>query len=226
MFILKIHQPGVTVEQIKQVDGSMEFCQEFFDDVHIPAADIVGELNDGWNIASQLLVHERLAVGGGSPYLSGRWAEGDGDGGESNITAIAKQRGKAADPYTRQLVAESHIRTLVHLALNERLTAGMKAGTVPPASASIMKLFGATNTMRRCEIGLAIGGQATVVWSGDDSLGESIGAYSLIRQGGSLGGGSNEIQRNIISERVLGMPRELAADREIPYRDVKRTGGK
>ena len=75
MFIMQIHQPGVTVEQIRQVDGSMEFCQEFFDDVPIPAENVIGEVDDGWTIASRLLVHERLATGGGSPYTSGarRW---------------------------------------------------------------------------------------------------------------------------------------------------------
>ena len=72
MFIMKIHQPGVQVEQIRQVDGSLEFCQEFFDDVPIPAADVIGEVDDGWTVATRLLVHERNAVGGGSPYLSGR----------------------------------------------------------------------------------------------------------------------------------------------------------
>jgi alkylation response protein AidB-like acyl-CoA dehydrogenase len=226
MFILKIHQPGVTVERIKQVDGTMEFCQEFFDDVHIPEADIVGNLDDGWNVASQLLVHERLAVGGGSPYLSGRWGEGDGDAGEGHVTTLAKELGKAGDPVVRQLVAEAHVRTLVHGALNERLATGSRVGAVPAAFGSIVKLFGATNTMRRVEIGLEIAGPAAIAWSEPDTIEEGTGVYSLLRQGGSLGGGSNEIQRNIISERVLGMPREAAADREIPYRDVKRTGGK
>ena len=72
MFILKIHQPGVQVEQIRQVDGSMEFCQEFFDDVAVPVTDVVGEIDDGWTVAQRLLTHEREAVGGGSKYTSGR----------------------------------------------------------------------------------------------------------------------------------------------------------
>ena len=79
MFIVEIHQPGVTVEQIRQIDGSIEFCQEFFDDVPIPVSAVIGEVDDGWTVANRLLVHERMAVGGGSPYTAGappgtRWA--------------------------------------------------------------------------------------------------------------------------------------------------------
>ena len=71
MFIVKIHQPGIDLQQIEMVNGSKEFCQEFFDDVALPEADVVGRVNDGWTVASRLLFHERDAVGGGSPYASG-----------------------------------------------------------------------------------------------------------------------------------------------------------
>jgi len=74
MFIMEIHQEGVQVDPIKQVNGSLEFCQEFFDDVRLPPDSVVGEVNDGWTVALALLAHERNAVGGGSPYVSGRAA--------------------------------------------------------------------------------------------------------------------------------------------------------
>ena len=82
--------------------------------------------------------------------------------------------------------------------------------------------------MRRAEIGLELAGPDAVVWPAADDLpvGAQLGTYTLGRQGMSLGGGSNEMQRNIISERVLGLPREMAEDRDIPYREVRRTGGK
>jgi alkylation response protein AidB-like acyl-CoA dehydrogenase len=120
-------------------------------------------------------------------------------------------------------VAEAHVLQLVSSHLVERLSAGMASGASPPASGSIMKLFGATSVMRRAEIGQEIGGADTVVWpAGADTVGRALGEYYPMRQGMSLGGGSNEIQRNIISERVLGMPREWAADREVAFRDVRR----
>ncbi|MGH9084961.1 MAG: acyl-CoA dehydrogenase family protein [Acidimicrobiales bacterium] len=225
MFIMRIHQPGVTVEPIRQVDGSMEFCQEFFDDVPIPVTDVVGEVDDGWTVATRLLVHERLAVGGGSPYTSGRSGGHDTAPEDDGLVEVARAQGRTGDPSARQLVAEAHVRRLVHLQLNQRLTQAMAAGAMPPPAGSIMKLFAATNFMRRAEIGLELAGQDAVVWpAGDDTVGARLGDQTLWRQGLSLGGGSNEIQRNIISERLLGLPREHAADREVPYREVRRGG--
>ncbi len=94
----------------------------------------------------------------------------------------------------------------------------------PPAG-SLLKLYSATNVMRRYEIGLELAGDGAAAWPADtEPFGRRFGEASLWRQGLSLGGGSNEIQRNIISERLLGMPREFAADREVPYRDVPRGG--
>jgi alkylation response protein AidB-like acyl-CoA dehydrogenase len=223
MFILKIHQPGVTVEQIRQVDRSMEFCQEFFDDVAIPATDVVGEVDDGWTVATRLLVHERHAVGGGSPYLSGRYGNLDESGGDDRFLRLAKSSGQTSDQRVRSLAVEGYVRQLVGRHLVGRLTQGMASGTVAPAAGSVLKLFSATNNIRRIEISLEIAGEGAAVYPTDQrTLGEEVGEMSLLRQGLSLGGGSNEIQRNIISERLLGMPREFAADRDVPYREVRR----
>lgn len=225
MFIMKIHQTGVTVEQIRQVDGSMEFCQEFFDNVPLPATDIVGDLDDGWTVASRLLVHERLAVGGGSPYTSGRSGGHDTPSEDNGLVDIVRGQGRSADRHARQLVAEAHVRHVVHGQLNRRISQGLASGAMPPPAGSIMKLFGATNVIRRAEIGLELAGSESVAWpAGEETVGRRLGDLTLWRQGMSLGGGSNEIQRNIISERVLGMPREHAADRDVPYRDVRRGG--
>jgi alkylation response protein AidB-like acyl-CoA dehydrogenase len=225
MFIMAVHQPGVTVEQIRQVDGSDEFCQEFFDDVAVPAADVVGGVDDGWTVATRLLVHERMAVGGGSPYTSGVSVSHELGGIEASFGEVARATGRATDPRARQLVAEAHIRQLVARRLVARVTQGMATGVMAPPAGSIIKLFGATNVMRRSEIGLELAGATAAAWPIDEPPpGAGLGQASLLRQGMSLGGGSNEIQRNIISERLLGMPREPTADRDVPYRDVPRAG--
>ena len=227
MFIMPIHQPGVTVEQIRQVDGSMEFCQEFFDDVPIPAENVVGEVDDGWTIASRLLVHERLATGGGSPYTSGRSGGHDADDDDNPLLDVVRARGRQDDPRVRALLAEAHVRKTVQRQMTARLTQAMRTGAMPPPVGSLMKLFAAVNVMRRAEIGLELAGEDAVVWpvgDGPTTPGAQLGDFTLWRQGMSLGGGSNEIQRNIISERLLGLPREYAADREVPYREVRRTG--
>ncbi|MEY2398468.1 MAG: hypothetical protein QOJ00_1642 [Actinomycetota bacterium] len=227
MFILKIHQPGVKVEQIRQVDGSMEFCQEFFDDVHVPVTDVVGEIDDGWTVATRLLTHEREAVGGGSKYTSGRFVGHDADSGDNTLVQMMRGLGLERDAVARQLIGEAHARQFVSQALVQRISRGVATGKAPPTSGAILKLFAATNQMRTIEIGVELAGQAAAAWpvAEPKTAEQQLSEMSLWRQGLSLGGGSNEMQRNIVSERVLGMPREYAADREVPYREVKRTGG-
>ena len=225
MFLVEIHQPGVTVEQIRQVDGTLEFCQEFFDDVAIPAAAVVGEVNDGWTVATRLLIHERMAVGGGSPYTSGRAVGGDTGGPSDDLVELVRDRGLTEDARARQLLGEAHARALVGAQLVRRVTQGMASGALPPPAGSLMKLFHATSVMRRSEIALELAGEDAAAWPvGDPTPGGEAGARTLGRQGVSLGGGSNEIQRNIISERLLGMPREAAGDKDVPYREVRRGG--
>jgi len=227
MFIVKIHQPGIQVDQIRQVDGSMEFCQEFFDDVPIPASDVVGEVDDGWTVATRLLVHERNAVGGGSPYTSGRSGGHESSSQDDGLAEMVRVNGMVDDAHARQLVAEAHVRGLVGGALIKRITQGVSAGKMLPPAGSLLKLYSATNVMRRYEIGLELAGEAAAAWPEDtDGVARRLSEATLWRQGLSLGGGSNEIQRNIISERLLGMPREFAADREVPYRDVRRGGAR
>ena len=223
MFIVKIHQPGIQIDQIEQINGSMEFCQEFFDDVPLPVEDVVGEIGDGWTVATRLLLHERTAVGGGSPYTSGRSMSGENTGMDRTLLDLAAHAGRSGDSAARQHVAAAHIEHLVNGHLVARVSQGVRTGQLPPAAGSMMKLFHAELGVKHAEASLEIGGGDTVVWTADEpGIGRRMGESSLYRQAMCLGGGSNEIQKNIISERVLGMPREWAADREIAYRDVKR----
>jgi alkylation response protein AidB-like acyl-CoA dehydrogenase len=220
-FIVKIHQPGIDVHRIMMANGWNEFCQEFFDDVAIPADDLVGSVNDGWTVVSRLLFHERDAMGGGSPFTSGALrGKGDGEGGRNQLVELVRALGVGDDPRIRQLVAESWANDQVGAQLVDRITAGMRTGVFAGPAGSIPRLYGATNTERRHDIVLEIIGSRAGAWLPDDPATPFMTEY-LMRQAGSLGGGSNEMQRNIISERVLGMPREYAADRGKPFDEVR-----
>jgi alkylation response protein AidB-like acyl-CoA dehydrogenase len=220
MFMIKIHQPGIDVQQIKMSNGSNEFCQEFFDDVAIPIEDVIGEINDGWTVASRLLFHERDAVGGGSPYLSGSsGGRGDHGAGRSDLIELARASGRASDPRVIQLVAEARANDLVGAQLIGRITHALNSGALPGPGGSLHRLYAATNSERQADIALEIAGAGAAVWEDGDLAGLK-GVEFLQRQSGSLGGGSNEMQRNIISERVLGMPREFVADKDRPFDEV------
>ncbi|HUD16473.1 MAG TPA: acyl-CoA dehydrogenase family protein, partial [Acidimicrobiales bacterium] len=144
MLLVKIHQPGIEVQRIKMVNGMAEFCQEFFDDVPIPVSDVIGKVNDGWTVASRLLIHEREAVGGGSPYVSGVVAGDAGKGGQrTDLADLARATGQADDPIVRQLVAEAMVNDRVFKQLTERVTTGLRSGHFTAPAGALPRLYAA-----------------------------------------------------------------------------------
>jgi alkylation response protein AidB-like acyl-CoA dehydrogenase len=222
MFLLKVRQPGIKVHRIRQVDGGSEFCQEFFDDVEVPLSAVVGEVNGGWAVASRQLFHERNAMGGGSPYLSGPAPGSRRASPVQELIGAVRRAGRAGDPAARELIAEFHALGKIRIQLADRVTAGMRSEQLPPAAVSLIRLFSGETVTRRAEIALELAGPAAVMSDPERHGERDIGVRFIARQGGSLGGGSTEMARNIISERILDMPREYAADRDIPFSQVKR----
>jgi alkylation response protein AidB-like acyl-CoA dehydrogenase len=219
MFIVPIRHPGITVSQIKMVDGTKEFCEEFFDDAVIPAENVLGRVDDGWTVATRLLFHERASVGGASPYTSGRMPSG-GQATRDELVELAKARGKGDDPLVRRLIGQAEALSIVHGQLVERVRTGLETGYFPGPAGSLIRLYAGTAAVERANIALEIAGDDAVVWDGDADGRYGVGFIK--RQQSCLGGGSTEMARNIISERVLGMPREYAADRDVAFREVRR----
>jgi alkylation response protein AidB-like acyl-CoA dehydrogenase len=219
VLIVKVHQPGITITQIKHVDGTEEFCQEFFDDVPVPVDDVLGPVNDGWNVASRLLFHERAAVSGSSPYAMGS-RTADHQSAQIGAAALAQASGGADDPRVRQLVGEARVITRVHAALVGRIGTSIRTGRLPATAGSIPRLSNGMVRVRLSTIALEIAGDRAVAWPDGDPVSD-LGVAYLGRQGVCLGGGTTEIARNIISERVLGMPRERAEDLDRPFREVR-----
>lgn len=221
MFLVPVRAPGVTVARITQVDGSREFCQEFFDDVVLPADAVLGEVNGGWETTKRQLLHERSAVGGASPYASGAQAHSGRD--VSGLAELARRTGQWHDPRVREDIGEARALNMVHDQLIARVTGGIAVGALDPAAGSMVRLFSARNSWLQADMAVRIAGSAAATGSGADDAGTGqAGQDYLMRQAWSLAGGSTEMARNIISERVLGMPREAAADRDLPFDQVER----
>jgi alkylation response protein AidB-like acyl-CoA dehydrogenase len=225
MFVVPLRTPGLEVIPLRLVTGATGFCQEFFDNVAVPATDVVGEVNDGWTVASRLLVHERNAIAGGSEYhdldTGGTRSDGQELGGQRvDLAELARRRGLDDDSHVRQLVAEAHVLGIVNRQLSSRLQTATSLGVLPPAAGSLLKLFGSMAYVRTSDITMELAGTSAVVWPGDDRS-AGLGVDFLFRQATSILSGTSEIQRNIISERVLGLPREPAPDRDVPFREVR-----
>src|ERR1700736_6718744 len=221
MFLVPMNSPGITLRRIKQVNGSTEFCQEFFDDLELSDDAVVGEVGKGWEVASRQLYHERRAVGGGSEFASGSGSENNQEQPPDYPALL-----QAAGLCENERVREAAGRALTHRAVWEQLIdhvyRGALDGSLPSSAGSLIRLFQAEEVALEIDTALAIAGSVGVVSTVDgpaDLL--FVGERYLSRQTAALGGGTTEMARNVIGERVLGFPREYAADRGVPFNQVK-----
>jgi hypothetical protein len=139
-----------------------------------------------------------------------------------SIRRIALDAGRAGDPAAQELVGEAEMLGLVGAALGRRVGVGMASGTMPEQSSAMVRFFGGLSIVRRTTIAFELAMSAGAAWSDDDGALVSRGDDFLLRQSSCIGGGTTEMAANVISERVLGMPRELSLDRDRPFRDVPR----
>jgi alkylation response protein AidB-like acyl-CoA dehydrogenase len=222
MFIVPVRSPGLTVLPLRLVSGQTGFCQEFFDDVRIPLDSMLGSVDQGWSVASRLLTHERNTVGGGSPFFHmASSMQGIAPDATEELIDLARRHDQHRDPHVRQLVMEAYVASTVEQQLGPRIAEGTEMGHLPVSSGSLLKLFATTHGTRRADIGMAIAGHDAVAWRMDDETSRDRGVGYLSRQAMSILSGTTEIQRNIVSERVLGLPREQSVDRDVPFREVR-----
>jgi alkylation response protein AidB-like acyl-CoA dehydrogenase len=221
VFVVPMHYDGVELHRIEMTDGSREFCQEFLTDVRIPDRYRVGDIDDGWTVGTRWMFHERNAMGGGSPYTSGpRYSEVVIENEGDKFVRIARAVGRLDDPRARDLIGESRVLDLASSALTTRVSEGMHSGKLPDTYASITRLMHAEDAVRSSSIAFELAGAAAV--ASEPGVAFDAGVSWLVRQQGAIGGGTTEMARNNISERVLGMPREHNPYSNTPYRDVPK----
>ncbi len=216
MLVLPMDQPGVEVRPLHQMTGVSHFNEVFLDGARIPADWIVGAEGDGWRMAVALLAHERSSIGRGGgrqPVPVDRLVE------------LAGTTGRADDPLVRQDLARLHTGSRIIGWLNAR----------PDIHPSIPKLWRTRQGRDAAEVTARLAFPGGVAWLGDP-MGTSEPdrsvhptpdqwAYGICDSRAlSLGGGTDEVQRNTLGERVLGLPREPATDRDVPFRLVPRNG--
>jgi alkylation response protein AidB-like acyl-CoA dehydrogenase len=221
-FKVPLRDERVTVRPIREINGSAEFCEEFLDDVVVGDEMVIGGVNEGWPIANTMLSVER---GGGAAGGGGGMAMLGGGGKRTlapDLVALASARGLENDKATRQLIAQAHTDDWAHGQLVRRLAEAMMAGKADPSMASMIKLGTGINNPKRAAIALEIAGRRGVVWSDEADGGFATSTNFLNGRIMSIAGGSNQIQRNIISERGLGLPREPSVDSDKPFTEVLR----
>lgn len=218
-FKVPLHDERVTVRPVREINGSAEFCEEFLDDVVVTDDMVIGDVDDGWRIANTMLAFERGAV---SPGGGGHGGGGGPRGLAPDLVAIARRRGTTGDAAVRQLIARAHVDDWMHAQMTGRVVERLSTGDADPAAASLIKLGLGILQPRRAAIAMELAGRAGVAWDPEDD--DEAGPANAYLNGRimSIAGGSDQIQRNIIGERLLGLPREPSADADKPFRDVLR----
>jgi alkylation response protein AidB-like acyl-CoA dehydrogenase len=217
--MLPIRQDGVEVHRIEMLNGNKEFCQEFLSDVRVPDADRIGEVDDGWTVGTRWMFHERMLFN--SPLVT--FPVGTMRTGDESLLALARDAGRDRDPIARDLIGEARALELTGDALRRRIAQGVTTGTMTQQASAIARLWGGVAHTRRATIALELAGDIGGAWSADDGAATIAADDFLMRQVSCIGGGTTEMARNVISERVLGMPRERTLDRDVPFRDVPRS---
>jgi alkylation response protein AidB-like acyl-CoA dehydrogenase len=222
--------PGLTIDPIRAVSGrDGHFCTEFFDNIVLPAENLVGDLNGGWAVAQTLLYYERLATaGGGHGYglgVAGASESGYGGRGMRSLIEAAQARNVGDSGAIRQQIASAYIERTVARHANDRVMTGQRTGHYKGQWGSLLKLHLGADSPQQAKIGLAVHGADGVIWDGDELIVDGPGDMWLSSRGISIAGGSNEMQRNIVSERLLGLPREPSFDRDVPFNEVIRNRG-
>jgi alkylation response protein AidB-like acyl-CoA dehydrogenase len=220
VFMLPIHQTGVEVHRIEMLNGSREFCQEFITDVVVPDTDRVGDVDDGWTVGTRWMFHERMLFS--SPYLTNPVGTTHGRMHSRDVYEIARDQGRLGDPTVRELVGEARTLELVATEMGKHVTESIRSGRLSDQAAALVRLFKGMSTARIVDLAYEVAGPEGAAWTGDSAT--SSGALNfLMRAGGTVGGGTTEMARNVIAERVLGMPRERTLDRDVPFREVPRS---
>ena len=208
--LIDMDQPGVTTRPITLISGKSPFCETFFDDAIAPKKDLVGGLNKGWTVAKRLLEHERTMISN-----MGLAGGGDGSGSKkmSGLAKVSKQyvgedeNKKIANPSLRSKVAKHEMNSRAFGLTLQRIGEETKVGAPSPAAA-MSKYYGTEHNKLRYELLLEAMGSKSLGWEGDSFSPEELAITRdwLRTKANSIEGGTSEVQLNVISKRVLGLP--------------------
>ncbi len=216
MFIVDMRQEGVEVRPLRQISGGSGFNEVFFTEARVPADWQLGDLGQGWNLAVSMLMFERVSIGagGGSGFNADR---------SPGLISAAQALGHGDDPVLRQGLADLWIREQIKGYIGQRIRTAVAAGRVPGPEGSLAKLNGSLLARRVRDVSMAIAGSAAQAWDAEDAEGSRWATGCLSTAGISIAGGTDEVQRNIIGERVLGLPKEPDPYKGVAWESIPRS---
>ena len=212
MFVLDMHAPGVTVRPLKVATGATPFNEVFFDNVWLPGDSVIGTVNDGWRASVVMLRNERITIGTASAPRTSPLAY---DG----LNQLAVKLGRGADPAIGRRLAELYARERAVGLFGQLMREEAGAGRDPGPRGSIGKLAGAELSLFASSVAEDVIGDRVAGSDSDDV--EAVMTAIIGAPSGSIAGGTNEIQRNIIGERVLGLAKDPGVNRATPFNELR-----
>jgi alkylation response protein AidB-like acyl-CoA dehydrogenase len=209
-FLVDMHAPGVDVRPLRQINGVAHFNEVFLTDVRVPDEHRLGPVGEGWRVAQTMLANERALIGGGGGRVGFR-----------DIAALARECGALDDPVVRQELARCYTRIQVIKWLGWRARSRKDEGLGPEAS--VLKLMASQRQALDGDLVIALQGAAGMLYEEDAPRRGRYQQQFLMQWSSRIGGGTDQIQRNVIGERVLGLPGDVRVDKDVPFRDIPRS---
>ena len=219
-FVVDMQAPGVEVRPLRQMTGGAEFNEVYFTDVRVPAAEMLGSPGEGWRVSLTTLMNERTAIGGSTPPR--------GAGPIAHAVELFAELDDATQPFYRDRLMQLWCEAEAIRLNNLRASANRRMGS-PGPEGSIGKMAGAEHNKRVYEFCMDLLGPAALLYDDYANGGEGSGLASISRvaflrsRANTIEGGTAEIMRNILGERVLGLPGDVRVDRDRPWKDVPRS---
>jgi acyl-CoA dehydrogenase len=194
-FLVDLYTPGIDIRPLRQITGTAHFNEVFLTDVRIPSTNVVGAVDAGWGPARTVLAHEATVIGAAS------------DDDTNTLIALAHELELGSQPVIRQRLAQVFIRERVLQFMHDRVLASVRDSRRPPVDGSLLKVYWSETRAERADVGVGMLGAA-------GSLDGVWATHLLNRFWASIGGGTSEMHRTMIGERVLGLPREARAEEQ------------
>jgi alkylation response protein AidB-like acyl-CoA dehydrogenase len=209
MLLIDMRWPGVEARPLVQATGAAHFNEVFLQDVRVPVANVLGEIDGGWAAARTVLGNEAALIGGG------------GQRTYPTLLLLAQTFGRTEDPEVRQSLVDAYSRERLVSLMGERIMTAVRRREPPPIDPSILKLYVTESKVRTGNAAAAIAGASAML--ADDDMTRWVASEVVSRYGISIGGGTTEVQKNNLAERALGLPREPTNDRDTPWSNLLRS---
>ena len=217
MFIVDLSLPGVEIRPLRQINGSSHFNEIYLTDVRVDHDCLVGGEGNGWNVAVAMLMYERVAIGAGGSGAMSRAM------GSTRLIEEARQKSRDRDPVVRDALADLYIRERIQTFIGMRIRHAAESGRAPGPEGSIAKLNAALLSRRAANVAIELAGPSGQAWDTAEDDADEWASAVISAPAMAIAGGTNEVQRNIIGERVLGLPKEPDPYKGQPWEAVPRS---